>query len=198
MEVEKVRALTSQVAQLNINHEFVSQRDLDVEKSRRAESENATNQALAKAQELSAQLATLRGEKTWWISHGVTSCFEFLRWSPHFSTLLDNMATAAYETGQHDGMHAAYSECSRLDMVTEELRATTASVSARLAETLSTVANDPLPEFQQILEAARNLDPVAIHPLLDLHVSCLGLVFEQLCMQTLNYFWFNDVIPIFC
>ncbi|MFS7990658.1 hypothetical protein Hanom_Chr11g01061501 [Helianthus anomalus] len=73
--------------------------DLDVEKSRRAESENATNQALAEAQELSAQLVALKEEKSWWVSHCVTSCFEFLRRSTHFSSLLDDMATAAYETG---------------------------------------------------------------------------------------------------
>ncbi|KAF5805207.1 hypothetical protein HanRHA438_Chr05g0216071 [Helianthus annuus] len=61
------------------------QRDLDAEKSRRAESENAVNQALAEASELRAQLGVLKGEKTWWASHGVVSCFEFLRRSPHFS-----------------------------------------------------------------------------------------------------------------
>ncbi|MFS7888881.1 hypothetical protein Hanom_Chr00s000002g01600271 [Helianthus anomalus] len=91
LEAEKVRALPSQVAQLYIDHEFVSQVqehhhslmakmedtqakldqanqrcdelvvqqsqlqcDLDVEKSRRAKSQNATNHALAEAQELSA------------------------------------------------------------------------------------------------------------------------------------------------
>ncbi|KAJ0749692.1 hypothetical protein HanLR1_Chr05g0173021 [Helianthus annuus] len=61
------------------------QRDLDAEKSRRAESENAVNQALAEASELRAQLGVLKGEKTWWASHDVVSCFEFLRRSPHFS-----------------------------------------------------------------------------------------------------------------
>ncbi|KAJ0626195.1 hypothetical protein HanPSC8_Chr01g0011261 [Helianthus annuus] len=154
MKAEKVRAQTSQVARLNIDHEFVSQvqeqhhalmADMDVENSRRAESENAPNQALAEVQELSAQLAALRGEKSWWISHGLTSCFEFLRRSSHFSSLLENIATVACETGQHDRMHAAYSECGRPDLVTEELRSATASASTRMAETFSTVANDPLP-----------------------------------------------------
>ncbi|KAF5782448.1 hypothetical protein HanXRQr2_Chr11g0496001 [Helianthus annuus] len=123
------------------------QRDLDVEKSRRAKSENAMNHALAEAQELSVQLVALKDERSWWVSHGVTSCFEFLRRSPHFSSLLDDMATTAYETGQHDGMHAAYFECGRLELVTDELRSATASASTCMAETLSAVANDPLPKF---------------------------------------------------
>ncbi|MFS7944994.1 hypothetical protein Hanom_Chr06g00518721 [Helianthus anomalus] len=74
------------------------QRDLDAEKSRRAESENAINQELAETSELTAQLGMLKGEN-WWISHGVVSCFEFLRRSPRFSGLLDDMATRRMRLG---------------------------------------------------------------------------------------------------
>ncbi|MFS7929236.1 hypothetical protein Hanom_Chr04g00330101 [Helianthus anomalus] len=64
--------------------EFVAQRshlqrDLDDEESRRAESGNVVNQALAEASELTTHLGVLKGEKTWWSSHGVVSCFEILR-----------------------------------------------------------------------------------------------------------------------
>ncbi|KAJ0808586.1 hypothetical protein HanPI659440_Chr01g0005011 [Helianthus annuus] len=207
MEAEKVHALSSQVARLRIDREFVSQvderhhalmaemedtqakfdhttqrcdeltvqwsrlqRDLDAEKSRRAKSENAANQVLAEAKELATQLATLKGEKIWWVSHGVMSCFEFLRRSPHFSGLLDDMATTAYETGRHDGMHAAYLDCNRPDLITERFWAATPA-SNRMAETMSAVANDPLPELQQIQEAAGNPDPDVIRRLLDSSTS---------------------------
>ncbi|MFS7937645.1 hypothetical protein Hanom_Chr05g00430041 [Helianthus anomalus] len=76
------------------------------------------------------------------------SCFEFLRRSSHFSGLLDDMATTAYETGQHDGMHVAYLDCDRPYLVTKVFRAATATASNRMAETLSAIANDPLPELQ--------------------------------------------------
>ncbi|KAF5812445.1 hypothetical protein HanXRQr2_Chr04g0192681 [Helianthus annuus] len=134
MEAEKVHALSSQVARLRIDHEFVSQvqechtalmaevedtqakfdqatqrcdelmvqrsrlqRDLDAEKSHCAESGSVINQVLAETSELTTQLGVLKGEKTRWVSHGVVSCFEFLRWSPHFSGLLDDLATVTYE-----------------------------------------------------------------------------------------------------
>ncbi|MFS7976893.1 hypothetical protein Hanom_Chr10g00897691 [Helianthus anomalus] len=120
------------------------QRDLDAEKSRYTESENTATQELAEANELSTQLVALRDGKTWWVGYGMMSCFEFLRRSPHFSGLLDDMATAAYETGRHDGMHAAYLDCDRPGLITEGFRTTTVSASYRMAETLSAMANDPL------------------------------------------------------
>ncbi|KAJ0933564.1 hypothetical protein HanPSC8_Chr04g0186251 [Helianthus annuus] len=73
------------------------QRDLDAEKSHCAESGSVISQVLAETSELTTQLGVLKGEKTRWVSHGVVSCFEFLRWSPHFSGLLDDLATVTYE-----------------------------------------------------------------------------------------------------
>ncbi|MFS7917587.1 hypothetical protein Hanom_Chr03g00190951 [Helianthus anomalus] len=45
------------------------------------------------------------------------------------------MATATYETGQHDGMHATYLDCNRHDFITEEFRAVNALASNRMADT---------------------------------------------------------------
>ncbi|MFS7914497.1 hypothetical protein Hanom_Chr02g00154151 [Helianthus anomalus] len=61
--------------------------------------------------------------------------------------MLDDLATAAYETGCHDSMHAAYLGCNRQELLIEEFRATNAATLNRMVETLSAVANDPLPEF---------------------------------------------------
>ncbi|MFS7929237.1 hypothetical protein Hanom_Chr04g00330111 [Helianthus anomalus] len=58
------------------------------------------------------------------------------------------MATVAYEIGRHEGMHVAYLDCDHHDLIIEEFRAATGSASNRMAETLSTVANGLLPEFQ--------------------------------------------------
>ncbi|MFS7941430.1 hypothetical protein Hanom_Chr05g00476161 [Helianthus anomalus] len=52
-------------------------------------------------------------------SHGVISCFELLRMSPHFSGLLYDLATTVYETGRHDGMHIAYLGCNRQELLTK-------------------------------------------------------------------------------
>ncbi|MFS8008474.1 hypothetical protein Hanom_Chr14g01273181 [Helianthus anomalus] len=143
------------------------QHDLDTERSRRAKSENVMNQALAETSELATQLGMLKEEKAWWSSHGVVSCFEYHRRLPHFSGLLDDMATVAYETGRHDGMHAAYLHRNRHELITEEFQAANASASNWMAETLSTAANDPLPEFQQVRDTTENPDPEIIRRLLD-------------------------------
>ncbi|MFS7904808.1 hypothetical protein Hanom_Chr01g00040381 [Helianthus anomalus] len=141
--------------------------DLDTERSRRAESESAINQALVETSKLTTQLGMLKEDKTWWSSHGVVSYLQYLRRSPHFSGLLDDMATATYETELHDGVHAAYLDCDHHELITEEFRATNASTSICMAETLFVVANDPLPEFQQIQDPVETPDLEVIHQLHD-------------------------------
>ncbi|MFS7990385.1 hypothetical protein Hanom_Chr11g01058271 [Helianthus anomalus] len=110
-------------------------------------------------------------EKGWWVSHGVISCFEYLRGSPHFSGLLDDLATTMYETRRHDDMHAAYLECNRHEQLIEEFWVVNVATSNRMVETLSAVANVPLPEFQQALDAMGSDDLEALCRLHDVPSS---------------------------
>ncbi|MFS7888660.1 hypothetical protein Hanom_Chr00s000001g01597801 [Helianthus anomalus] len=125
------------------------QHDLDAEKSRHTEIESVTNKALDVVSELTTQLGVLKDDKKWWGSHDLISCFEYLRGSPHFSGLLDDLTTTTYETGRHDGMYVAYLGCNCQELLTEEFRAANAATSNRMAETLSAVDNDPPQNFNK-------------------------------------------------
>ncbi|MFS7989204.1 hypothetical protein Hanom_Chr11g01043991 [Helianthus anomalus] len=47
----------------------------------------------------------------WLITNGLVWAFEYLRQSGSFTSLLDLLSTAAYQSGQHDGVYTRYHEC---------------------------------------------------------------------------------------
>ncbi|MFS7917476.1 hypothetical protein Hanom_Chr03g00189491 [Helianthus anomalus] len=71
--------------------------------ARLREVESALEQTNVEVDSLTSQLAVMRGDRNWLITNGLVGAFEYLRQSTSFTTLLDRLSAAAYQSGHHDG-----------------------------------------------------------------------------------------------
>ncbi|KAJ0745320.1 hypothetical protein HanPI659440_Chr10g0397441 [Helianthus annuus] len=83
---------------------LVSERNKLVQSSathqaRLKEAESALEQSNAEVDNLTSQLAGLRGDRNWLITNGLVGAFEYLHQSESFTALLDCLSAAAYQSG---------------------------------------------------------------------------------------------------
>ncbi|MFS8027366.1 hypothetical protein Hanom_Chr16g01497901 [Helianthus anomalus] len=71
--------------------------------ARLKEVESSLEQANTEVDNLTSQLAALRGDRNWLITNGLVGAFEYLRQSAPFTALLDRLSATAYQSGHHDG-----------------------------------------------------------------------------------------------
>ncbi|KAF5763205.1 hypothetical protein HanXRQr2_Chr15g0677561 [Helianthus annuus] len=114
------------------------------------EAENELEQSNTEVDNLTSQLAALRGDRNWLISNGLVGAFEYLRHSGSFTTLLDRLSTAAYQSGHHDGVYIGYHECQQSGRITHAFHATRGKLQGDMADALEAACNDPLPAYADL------------------------------------------------
>ncbi|MFS7921710.1 hypothetical protein Hanom_Chr03g00240111 [Helianthus anomalus] len=110
----------------------------NAQQARLKEAESALDQSNAEVDSLTSRLAGLQGDMNWLISNGLVGAFEYLRQSESFVTLLDRLSTAAYKSGNHDGVHEGYERGGKL--------------TAEMVDALEAVYNDPLPAYAELVD----------------------------------------------
>ncbi|MFS7954606.1 hypothetical protein Hanom_Chr07g00632511 [Helianthus anomalus] len=63
-----------------------------------------------------------KSDVNWLISQGLVGAFEYLRQSEPSVALLDRFSTAAYKSGQHDGIYEGCVSCHQTNRVTPEIQ----------------------------------------------------------------------------
>ncbi|KAJ0792321.1 hypothetical protein HanOQP8_Chr01g0016741 [Helianthus annuus] len=111
------------------------------QQARLKEAESALDQSNAKVDSLTSRLAGLQGDRNWLISQGVIGAFEYLRQSEPFVAFLDHLSTAAYKSGQHDGIYEGYVSCHQTNKVTPEFQEEGGKLTADMADALEAVYN---------------------------------------------------------
>ncbi|MFS8030011.1 hypothetical protein Hanom_Chr17g01529101 [Helianthus anomalus] len=90
--------------------------------------------------------------KNWVITNGLVGAFEYLRQSGSFTTLLDRLSTATYQSGHHDGVYTRYHECQRLGRTTPAFHATRGKLQGDMADALEAACKDPLPAYVDLMK----------------------------------------------
>ncbi|MFS7922285.1 hypothetical protein Hanom_Chr03g00247291 [Helianthus anomalus] len=135
---------------------LVSEKNKLVESSathqaRLKEAENALEQSNAEVDSLTSQLAGLRGDRYWLITNGLVGAFEYLRQPESFTTLLDRLSAAAYQSGHHDGVYHGYFECQQSDKITPAFHTKRGKLKEDMADALEVACNDPLPAYANLM-----------------------------------------------
>ncbi|XP_021995478.1 uncharacterized protein LOC110892630 [Helianthus annuus] len=113
--------------------------------SKLKEVENALAQSNAEVDDLTSQLAAMRGDRNWLITNGLVGAFEYLRESPPFTSLIDRLSAAAYQSGHHDGVYKGYMDCQQLDRVSPDFHAVKSKLQTDMANALEAAYTEPLP-----------------------------------------------------
>ncbi|KAM0056805.1 hypothetical protein Hdeb2414_s0006g00222831 [Helianthus debilis subsp. tardiflorus] len=114
------------------------------QQARHKEAESSSDQTHAEVDSLTSHLAGLQGDKNWLISQGLVGAFEYKHRSEPFVALLDRLSTAAYKSGQHDGVYEGYVSFHQMNKVTPEFQEAGGKLIADMADALEAVYNDPL------------------------------------------------------
>ncbi|KAM0003151.1 hypothetical protein Hdeb2414_s0018g00521921 [Helianthus debilis subsp. tardiflorus] len=109
------------------------------------EEESALEQSNAEVDNLTSQLAALRGYRNWLITNGLIGAFEYLCQSRSFTAFLDRLSATAYQSVHHDGVYKGYHECQQSGRITPEFHATRGKLQGDMADALEAACNDPLP-----------------------------------------------------
>ncbi|MFS8024719.1 hypothetical protein Hanom_Chr16g01466711 [Helianthus anomalus] len=131
------------------------------------EEESALEQSNAEVDNLTSQLAALRGDRNWLITNGLVGAFEYLRQSGSFTVLLDRLSTAAYQSGHHDGVYKGYHECQQSGRITPEFHATRGKLQGDMADALEAACNDPLPAYADLTKHVTKDDVDALRLMLE-------------------------------
>ncbi|MFS7947703.1 hypothetical protein Hanom_Chr06g00551341 [Helianthus anomalus] len=114
------------------------------------EAESALDHTHAEVDSLTSHLAGLQSDRNWLISQGLFGAFEYLRRSEPFVALLDRLSTAAYKSGQHDGVYEGYVNCHQISKVTPEFQEVSGNVTADMEDALEAVYNDSLSAYADL------------------------------------------------
>ncbi|KAJ0439136.1 hypothetical protein HanHA300_Chr16g0621911 [Helianthus annuus] len=120
--------------------------------ARLKEAENPLEQSNAEVDSLTSQLAGLRGDRNWLITNGLVGAFEYLRVSESFTTLLDRLSAAAYQSGHHDGVYHGYFECQQSDKITPAFHTKRGKLQGDMVDALEAACNDPLPAYADLTD----------------------------------------------
>ncbi|KAJ0733258.1 hypothetical protein HanPI659440_Chr11g0406331 [Helianthus annuus] len=114
--------------------------------------ENALAQSNAEVDDLTSQLAAMRGDRNWLITNGLVGAFEYLRESPHFTSLIDRLSAAAYQYRHHDGVYKGYMDCHQLDRVSPDFHAVKGKLQTDMASALEAAYTEPLPCYGDLMD----------------------------------------------
>ncbi|KAJ0554071.1 hypothetical protein HanRHA438_Chr08g0357821 [Helianthus annuus] len=120
--------------------------------SKLKEVENALVQFNAEIDDLTSQLAALRGDRNWLITNGLVGAFEYLRESSHFTGLIDRLSAAAYQSGHHDGVLKGYMDCQQVERVPPDFQITKNKLQADMASALEAAYTEPLPCYGDLVD----------------------------------------------
>ncbi|KAJ0594565.1 hypothetical protein HanHA300_Chr03g0109931 [Helianthus annuus] len=120
--------------------------------SKLKEVENALVQSHAEVDDLTSQLAALRGDRNWLITNGLVGAFEYLRESSHFTGLIDRLSAAAYQSGHHDGVLKGYMDCQQVERVPPDFQVTKNKLQADMASALEAAYTEPLPCYGDLMD----------------------------------------------
>ncbi|KAM0064687.1 hypothetical protein Hdeb2414_s0003g00106031 [Helianthus debilis subsp. tardiflorus] len=120
--------------------------------SKLKEVENALVQSHAEIDDLTNQLAALRGDRNWLITNGLVGAFEFLRESSYFTGLIDRLSAAAYQSGHHDGVLKGYIDCQQVERVSPDFQVTKSKLQADMASALEAAYTEPLPCYGDLMD----------------------------------------------
>ncbi|XP_035829986.1 uncharacterized protein LOC118479534 [Helianthus annuus] len=120
--------------------------------SKLKEVENALAQSNAEIDDLTSQLAAMRGDRNWLITNGLVGAFEYLRESSHFTSLIDRLSAAAYQSGHHDGVHKGYMDCQQVERVPLDFQAIKDKLQADMASALEAAYTEPLPCYGDLMD----------------------------------------------
>ncbi|KAF5769915.1 hypothetical protein HanXRQr2_Chr14g0653701 [Helianthus annuus] len=120
--------------------------------SKLKEVENALAQSNAEVDDLTSQLAAMRGDRNWLITNGLVGAFEYLRESPPFTSLIDRLSAAAYQSGHHDGVYKGYMDCQQLDRVSPDFHAVKSKLQTDMANALEAAYTEPLPCYGDLMD----------------------------------------------
>ncbi|KAF5817862.1 hypothetical protein HanXRQr2_Chr02g0057991 [Helianthus annuus] len=120
--------------------------------SKLKEVENALAQSNAEIDDLTSQLAAMRGYRNWLITNGLVGAFEYLRESSHFTSLIDRLSAAAYQSGHHDGVHKGYMDCQLLERVPPDFQVVKGKLQTDMASALEAAYTEPLPCYGDLMD----------------------------------------------
>ncbi|KAJ0650972.1 hypothetical protein HanOQP8_Chr15g0556051 [Helianthus annuus] len=120
--------------------------------SKLKEVENALAHSNAEIDDLTSQLAAMRGDRNWLITNGLVGAFEYLRESSHFTSLIDRLSAAAYQSGHHDGVYKGYMDCQQLERVPPDFQAVKGKLQTDMASALEAAYTEPLPCYGDLMD----------------------------------------------
>ncbi|KAM0017198.1 hypothetical protein Hdeb2414_s0027g00685341 [Helianthus debilis subsp. tardiflorus] len=120
--------------------------------SKLKEVENALVQSHAEIDDLTSQLAAMRGDRNWLITNGLVGAFEYLRESSHFTSLIDRLSAAAYQSGHHDGVLKGYMDCQQVERVPPDFQTIKNKLQADMASALEAAYTEPLPCYGDLMD----------------------------------------------
>ncbi|MFS8003972.1 hypothetical protein Hanom_Chr13g01220091 [Helianthus anomalus] len=84
------------------------------------------------------------------LTNRLAGAFEYLRRSEPFVALMDRLSTAAYKSGQHDGVYEGYVSCHQMNKVTPEFQEAGGKLTVDMADALEVVYNDSLSAYPDL------------------------------------------------
>ncbi|KAJ0531111.1 hypothetical protein HanHA89_Chr10g0397501 [Helianthus annuus] len=94
----------------------------------------------------------MRGDRNWLITNGLVGAFEYLRESSHFTSLIDRLSAAAYQSGHHDGVYKGYMDCQQLERVPPDFQAVKGKLQTDMASALEAAYTEPLPCYGDLMD----------------------------------------------
>ncbi|KAJ0884104.1 hypothetical protein HanPSC8_Chr10g0429491 [Helianthus annuus] len=120
--------------------------------SKLKEVEDALAQSHAEIDDLTNQLAAMRGDRNWLITNGLVGAFEYLRESSHFTSLIDRLSAAAYQSGHHDGVLKGYMDCQQAERVPPDFQTLKNKLQTDMAKALEAAYTEPLPCYGDLMD----------------------------------------------
>ncbi|KAJ0735253.1 hypothetical protein HanPI659440_Chr11g0430041 [Helianthus annuus] len=109
-------------------------------------------QANAKVDNLTSQLAALRGDRNWLITNGLVGAFEYLRQSAPFTALIDRLSAVAYQSGHHDGVYKGYFDYQQSEKIASDFHAARGKFQGDMADALEAAYNEPLLTYADLVD----------------------------------------------
>ncbi|KAJ0534603.1 hypothetical protein HanIR_Chr09g0421591 [Helianthus annuus] len=133
---------------------FLSERNALTQSSaaRLKEVESALEQANAEVDSLTSQLAFLRGDRNWLITNGLVGALEYLRQSAPFTTLIDRLSAAAYQSDHHNGVYKGYFDCQQSEKIASDFHTARGKFQGDMADALEATYNEPLPRYADLMD----------------------------------------------
>ncbi|KAM0023946.1 hypothetical protein Hdeb2414_s0022g00610121 [Helianthus debilis subsp. tardiflorus] len=135
--------------------------------TRLKEAESALDQANVEVEGLTNQLAALRGDRNWLITTGLEGAFEYLRQSAPFTSLIDRLSAAAYQSGHHNGVYQGYFDCKRSEKIPSDFHVARGKFEGEMVDALEAVYNEPLPGYADLVDKVNEEGTESLRVMLD-------------------------------